>query len=44
MSQTYNPSRKKRNTTHGYLVRSSSKGGKQILKNRRRKGRSKLSV
>ena len=44
MSQTYNPSRRKRKTTHGFLVRSRTKGGKRILRNRRRKGRAKLSV
>ncbi len=44
MSVTYNPKKGKRSKTHGFLKRSSSPGGKNILKNRRRKGRKKLSV
>ncbi|MCK5021849.1 MAG: 50S ribosomal protein L34 [Candidatus Pacebacteria bacterium] len=44
MSRTYQPKNRKRNKTHGFLVRSQSKGGKNILKNRRRKGRSQISV
>lgn len=44
MSQTYQPKKRKRSKTHGFLVRSATKGGKRILKSRRRKGRAKLSV
>ncbi|MBU1046341.1 50S ribosomal protein L34 [Patescibacteria group bacterium] len=44
MSQTYQPKNRKRNKTHGFLVRSASAGGKNILQNRRRKGRAKISV
>tara|TARA_Y100000294_G_C8352764_1_gene255431 strand:+ start:374 stop:508 length:135 start_codon:yes stop_codon:yes gene_type:complete len=44
MSKTYTPKRKKRKRTHGFLVRAKSPGGKNVLKRRRRKGRSKLSV
>ena len=44
MSQTYQPKNRKRNKTHGFLVRSTSKAGKKILQNRRRKGRTKISV
>jgi len=44
MSQTYQPKNRKRNKTHGFLVRSASKSGKKILQNKRRKGRSKISV
>ncbi|MFA6397864.1 MAG: 50S ribosomal protein L34 [Candidatus Paceibacterota bacterium] len=44
MSQTYNPSKRKRQTTHGFLVRSETKNGKRVLQRRRRKGRAKLSV
>ncbi|MCC6520444.1 50S ribosomal protein L34 [Candidatus Nomurabacteria bacterium] len=44
MSQTYQPSKKKRATTHGFLVRSASATGRRVLQNRRRKGRAKLSV
>ncbi len=44
MSQTYQPKKRKRSKTHGFLVRQSTPGGKNIIKNRRRKGRSKLSA
>jgi len=44
MSETYNPKNKKRKTTHGFLVRQRTKTGKNIIKNRRRKGRTKLAV
>ncbi len=44
MSITYKPKRKKRKRTHGFLKRSNSSTGKNILKNRRRKGRKKLTV
>ncbi|MDC1205595.1 50S ribosomal protein L34 [Candidatus Pacebacteria bacterium] len=42
--RTYQPSQKKRMTTHGFLVRAATKTGAKILKNRRRKGRSQLAV
>ncbi|NTV44293.1 MAG: 50S ribosomal protein L34 [Candidatus Yonathbacteria bacterium] len=44
MSVTYKPSKRKRATTHGYLVRSATPSGRKVLANRRRKGRAKLSV
>ncbi|MBP6912001.1 MAG: 50S ribosomal protein L34 [Candidatus Pacebacteria bacterium] len=44
MSQTYQPKKKKRKTTHGFLVRASSPTGKNVLKRRRQKGRTKLAV
>jgi len=44
MSQTYQPKKKKRAVTHGFLVRSRSKTGTKILTKRRQKGRAKLSV
>jgi large subunit ribosomal protein L34 len=44
MSKTYNPSKKKRATTHGFLVRSKSPTGKNVIKARRRKGRAQLAV
>ncbi|HMP67319.1 MAG TPA: 50S ribosomal protein L34 [Candidatus Paceibacterota bacterium] len=44
MSITYQPKKRKRSRTHGYLVRSRTKGGKRVLKSRRQKGRKKLSV
>ncbi len=44
MSFTYNPKKRKRAKTHGFLVRTSTKYGKNTLKRRMRKGRAKLSV
>ncbi len=44
MSQTYQPNKRKRATTHGFLVRSASVGGRKVLKARRQKGRAKLAV
>lgn len=42
--RTYQPSKKKRMTTHGFLVRAASKAGSRILRARRRKGRAQLAV
>lgn len=42
--RTYQPSQKKRMTTHGFLVRSASKAGARVLQARRRKGRAQLTV
>lgn len=44
MSQTYKPKNKKRKTTHGFLARKATPGGRAVLKSRRRKGRAKLAV
>lgn len=41
---TYKPKNKKRYTTHGFLARMETAGGRAIIKNRRRAGRVKLSV
>ncbi|MEK7169461.1 MAG: 50S ribosomal protein L34 [Patescibacteria group bacterium] len=42
--RTYQPKKRKRSRTHGFLKRSRSPGGRSVLIRRRRKGRSKLSV
>lgn len=42
--RTYQPKKRKRATTHGFLVRAASKTGSKVLQARRRKGRAKLSV
>lgn len=42
--RTYQPKKKKRATTHGFLARSATPTGKKVLQRRRRKGRAKLAV
>ncbi|HEY4486286.1 MAG TPA: 50S ribosomal protein L34 [Candidatus Paceibacterota bacterium] len=44
MSRTYQPKKRKRKKTHGFLVRKRTSTGKNIIRKRRRKGRAKLSV
>ncbi|MEK7520800.1 MAG: 50S ribosomal protein L34 [Patescibacteria group bacterium] len=43
MSVTYQPKKKKRSRTLGFLKRMSSAGGRRVLKKRRAKGRKKLT-
>lgn len=42
--RTWNPKKKKRLRKHGFLKRLASATGKAILKRRRAKGRSRLTV
>ena len=44
MSQTYQPNKRKRAKSHGFLVRSKTPGGKKVTQARRRKGRAKVSI
>lgn len=44
MSFTYKPKKKKRVRTHGFLKRKSTKTGRDVMKNRRRKGRKKIAL
>ncbi|MDD3607793.1 MAG: 50S ribosomal protein L34 [Candidatus Moranbacteria bacterium] len=42
--RTYQPKKRKRARRHGFLKRSATQNGQQVLKRRRQKGRKKLSV
>jgi large subunit ribosomal protein L34 len=42
--RTHQPKKRSRAKEHGFLKRMSSKSGRNILKNRRQKGRAKLTV
>ncbi len=44
MSQTYQPKKRKRAKTHGFLVRSATSTGKKVLQARRRKGRAVIAL
>jgi large subunit ribosomal protein L34 len=44
MSKTYNPKKRKRAKTHGFLVRKATPGGKRVIQRRRKKGRKKIAL
>ena len=44
MKRTYQPKKRQRSKEHGFRKRMRTKSGRNILKNRRTKGRRKLSA
>ncbi|HHW10862.1 MAG TPA: 50S ribosomal protein L34 [Firmicutes bacterium] len=44
MKRTYQPNRRKKHKTHGFLVRMRTQGGRNVIKRRRAKGRKRISI
>jgi large subunit ribosomal protein L34 len=43
MKRTFQPNKSKRRKVHGFLNRMSTKGGRNVINNRRKKGRSRIA-